>query len=159
MKNRERQKGQDLVEFGLIIVLFVTLALGVVTFGHAFMVANMITHAARDGARLAATWPTRGACQRLDNNNTSAIQATVRNEIATVTGTTFAVDVGQTPAQPTAPPCTTSTTPLVTVTVTGCVTYVFPIMPAALGVNCNGQMGFVARTGDVRPISTPRCPP
>jgi Flp pilus assembly protein TadG len=114
----------------------------VVTFGHAFMVANMITHAARDGARLAATWPTRGACQRLDNTNTDAIQTTVKNEIATVTGTTFTVDVTQNPVQPSGPPCTTSTTPLVVVTVTGCVPYVFPILPAGLGVNCNGRKGF-----------------
>jgi Flp pilus assembly protein TadG len=142
MKNRESQKGQELVEFGIIIVLFITLALGVITFGHAFMVANMITHAARDGARLAATWPTRGACQRLDNANTDAIQTTVKNEIATVTGTTFMVDVTQNPVQPSGPPCTTSTTPLVVVTVTGCVPYVFPILPAGLGVNCNGRKGF-----------------
>src|SRR2546426_5032563 len=147
MTKRESQRGQELVEFGIIIVLFITLALGVVTFGHAFMVANMITHAARDGARLAATWPTRGACQRIDNTNTGAIQTTVKNEIATVTGSTFTVDVAQNPVQPGGPPCTASTTPLVVVTVTGCVPYVFPILPAALGVDCNGQKGFsVSRT-------------
>ena len=142
VRSRHAQKGQDLVEFGIIIVPFVALALGVVTFGHAFMVANMITHAARDGARLAATWPTRGACQRLDNSNTAAIQTTVRNEISTVTGGTFTVNVTQNPVQPTTPPCTTSTTPLVVVTVSGCVPYVFPILPAALGVDCNGRKGF-----------------
>jgi Flp pilus assembly protein TadG len=141
-RKRDGERAQELVEFGIIIVLFVTLAVGVVTFGHAFMVANMITHAARDGARLAATWPTRGACQRLDNSNTGPIQATVRNEIATVTGTTFTINVGQSPVQPAGPPCVSSTTPLVSVTVTGCVPYVFPILPAVLGVDCNGRKGF-----------------
>jgi Flp pilus assembly protein TadG len=55
MKQRRNQRGQGLVETGIILVLFMAIALGLLTFGHAFMVANMITHAARDGARLAAT--------------------------------------------------------------------------------------------------------
>ena len=46
---------------GITIVVFVAIAFGVVTFGHAFMAANMITHAARDEVRVAATWPQRGA--------------------------------------------------------------------------------------------------
>jgi len=54
------QRGQGLVEAALVMVLFMAIALGLVTFGHAFMAVNMITHAARDGARLPATWPTHG---------------------------------------------------------------------------------------------------
>ena len=44
--------------------------------------------------------------------------------------------------RPAGPPCVASTTPLVRVTVSGCVPYVFPIMPAGLGVDCNGRKGF-----------------
>ena len=47
---------------GITIVVFVAIAFGVVTFGHAFMAANMITHGARDEVRVAATWPQRGPC-------------------------------------------------------------------------------------------------
>jgi Flp pilus assembly protein TadG len=142
MKQRRNERGQSLVETALTIILFMAIALGLLTFGHAFMVTNMITHAARDGARLAATWPNRGSCQAV--TNTSALVQTVRNEIATVTGGTFTVSVQQVPDQTglTPPNCAPSTTPAVKVRVQGCVPYVFPILPANLGVNCNGQKGF-----------------
>ena len=85
MQQRGDARGQALVETALTILLFLALALGVMTFGHAWMVANMITHAARDGASLAATWPTRdGTCGRLDSTVTGPIEVTVKNEIATV---------------------------------------------------------------------------
>jgi Flp pilus assembly protein TadG len=142
MKQRRNQRGQGLVEAGLTIVLFMAIALGLVTFGHAFMVANMITHAARDGARLAATWPNRTSCQAI--TNVSAIRQTVQNEIATVTGGLFNVNIDQVPDQTglTPPNCASSTTPQVKVRVQGCVPYVFPILPANLGVDCNGRKGF-----------------
>ena len=44
---------------------------------------------------------------------------------------------GQTP-----PNCVKSMTPQVKVTVTGCVPYIFPILPSNLGKDCNGQKGF-----------------
>ena len=61
MKSNRREVGQGLVELGIIMVLLLALTMGVVQFGHAFMVANMITHAARDGARLIGRtlWPER----------------------------------------------------------------------------------------------------
>src|SRR5438477_8297378 len=89
-------RGQALIEFGVILVLFVTIALGLVTFGHAFMVANMVTHAARDGARLAATWPDRiGPCGQL--TNMGPIEQKVKQEIETVSGERFNVNVTQDP--------------------------------------------------------------
>ena len=48
------QRGQALAETGIAITLLLLLVMGVIEFGRAFMVANMITHAARDGARSAA---------------------------------------------------------------------------------------------------------
>src|SRR5690242_17639237 len=66
-RNRPTERGQELVELGILVVLFILLVGGVMQFGHAFMVANMITHAARDGARLSASWAGRGACQQLTN--------------------------------------------------------------------------------------------
>ena len=131
-----------MVETAIVIVLFVTVTLGLVTFGHAFMAMNMITHAARDGARLAATWPTRGGCNKLDNTNTAGIQTKVQSEIASVVAGTFAVDVRNNPVQSGALPCVPSTTPTVVVTVTGCIPYLFPILPSSLGTDCNGTKGF-----------------
>ena len=102
----------------------------------------MITHAARDGARLAATWPYRGACNAITNYD--SIKSTVKAEIGTVTGGSFQVNVDQVPSQNglTPPNCVNSTTPQVKVTVTGCVPYIFPILPSNLGQDCNGQKGF-----------------
>ena len=143
MTHRRHQRGQGLIEAGIVIVLFMAIALGLLTFGHAFMAVNMITHAARDGARIAATWPLRAGCNQLNNLNTVPIQTQVQNEIATVVGGTFTVNITNDPPQPSAtPPCATSSTPMVKVTVTGCVPYLFPILPGNLGTNCNGQQGF-----------------
>src|SRR5207248_815861 len=72
MSRGHTQRGQEFVEFGLFAALFVVIALGIITFGHAFLVVNMITHAARDGARLAATWTPRAACHGLDSSNAGA---------------------------------------------------------------------------------------
>jgi Flp pilus assembly protein TadG len=123
---------------GIAIVLFILLVGGVMQFGHAFMVANSITQAARDGARLAASWADRGACQQLQNTN--AIVTNVNNQIATVTAVTFTVNVSQTPAvgASATPPCAAAgTTPTVNVNVNGCVPYIFNIL--GLGdATCSG---------------------
>src|SRR5947199_10674313 len=79
LMRRRRQRGQELVELGVTIVLFMTIALGVLMFGHAFMVLNMVTHAARDGARLAASWADRGACQQI--NSDAQIKQAVNDKI------------------------------------------------------------------------------
>ena len=141
MTKIHNQRGQAVVETGIVIVLFLLLVGGVMQFGHAFMVANMITHAARDGARLAASWQSRGGCGQL--LNTSAIQTAVQNAIATVSAETFTVTVNQTPSvTATSPPCSApGTTPSVTVNVTGCVPYIFNILN--LGTPCgSGGRGF-----------------
>ena len=140
MTKIHNQRGQALAETGIVLVVFILLVGGVMQFGHAFMVANMITHAARDGARLAASWQSRGGCGQL--TNTSAIEAQVRSTIATVTAEMFTVTVGQTPAvSPLTPPCTTAATPTVTVNVSGCVPYLFNIL--GLGSACpSGDKGF-----------------
>ncbi len=142
MGKTRSETGQALIETAISILLFLGVTLALVTFGHAFMVVNMITHAARDGARLAATWPYRGGCNAITNYD--SIKSTVKAEIGTVTGGSFQVNVDQVPSQNglTPPNCVNSTTPQVKVTVTGCVPYIFPILPSNLGQDCNGQKGF-----------------
>src|SRR5687767_839952 len=51
----EDNRGQALVEMALVVVPLVLLVAGIVEVGFAFGRANMITNAARDGARFAAT--------------------------------------------------------------------------------------------------------
>jgi hypothetical protein len=140
------------VELGIIIVLLLALTMGVVQFGHAFMVANMVTHAARDGARIGASWAARdtNTCGRLPSTvtgPTGPIATTVLNEIATVASTAgFTVNVCQGNdgtqacppglAVPAPPNCGNPATPVVIVNVQGCVPYLMNIF--ALGTPCGG---------------------
>jgi len=137
MRQRRSQRGQELVELGITTVLFMIVALGVLMFGHAFMVVNMVTHAARDGARLAASWADRGACQQI--NNDTQIKQAVNDRIATVTAARFTVNVGQNPpVTSSSPPCANpGSTPTVTVNVNGCVPYLFNILGFS-SAGCSG---------------------
>ena len=141
MGKTRSERGQALIETAISILLFLGVTLALMTFGHAFMVVNMITHAARDGAARGDV-PYRGGCNAITNYD--SIKSTVKAEIGTVTGGSFQVNVDQVPSQngQTPPNCVNSTTPQMKVTVIGCVPYIFPILPSNLGQDCNGQKGF-----------------
>ncbi len=49
----ERRLGSAIVETAFVLPIFFTVVLGIVEFGRAFMVSNLLTNAAREGARLA----------------------------------------------------------------------------------------------------------
>ena len=54
IRNRRKpSRGQTLVEFALIVPLFVLLLFGIVDFGRAVLASNSIANAAREGARTA----------------------------------------------------------------------------------------------------------
>ena len=58
MKSVTRQeKGQSLVEFALLLPVFLLILVGIAEFGRAWMIKNMLTGAAREGARFAAVQP------------------------------------------------------------------------------------------------------
>jgi Flp pilus assembly protein TadG len=65
---RQRSRGQSLVEFALVVPVFLMIAFGTIDFGLAFDASMNITSAAREGARFGVT-----------NPSTSAIQAKVRD--------------------------------------------------------------------------------
>lgn len=124
---RGRQRGQAMVEMGFVIVLFVTLTMGVIEFGRAWMISNMITHAARDGARAAAVTPTGSRGTGGTITNTSAIQTSVLNSIRNAVPTTgFNVNV----TQP-----TVGGIPMVQVQVTATVPYLFRLVGNSFTVN------------------------
>ena len=55
MKTLKRdQKGQSLVEFALVVPLLMLIILGIVEFSRLFELVNVVTSAAREGARVAA---------------------------------------------------------------------------------------------------------
>jgi Flp pilus assembly protein TadG len=85
------ERGQSLVETGIVITLFITLTIGLIEFGHAWMVGNMITHAARDGARAAAVVPVANRTNGLIAAGTKTnIQTQVMDEIRNVVPTSGA---------------------------------------------------------------------
>jgi Flp pilus assembly protein TadG len=129
-----REHGQALVEMALVVVLFVSLALGIVEFGRAWMISNMIMHAARNGGRIAATSPSRTGGTITD---TAAIKTEVLNQIKTVVPTTgFEVNVTQ------PPPEETSGIPMVQVQVTGNVPYLFHLVPGMTSFPVNRTVTF-----------------
>jgi len=54
MKSDEGNRGQGLVEFALILPVFLLLLFGMVEFGRAYMTKNILTGAAREAVRRAA---------------------------------------------------------------------------------------------------------
>jgi Flp pilus assembly protein TadG len=116
-----RNGAQTLVELAFCVVLIVMLAMGIIEFGRAWMIANMITHAARDGARAAAVTPVskRNSSGIITDSTTIAnIKNIVRDRIATVMdpSTIGTIDL----AQP-----TIDGIPMVQVTVNGTLPYLF----------------------------------
>ena len=116
------QRGQGMVEAGITVTLFVFLTMGVIQFGWAWMVANMITQAAREGARIAAVTPLGFRTAGLINSSyvTGTIQPQVRGQIANVLGSTAANSFTVSLAQP-----TNGGVNEVVITVDGDVQYIF----------------------------------
>lgn len=52
-KSQPRRRGAALVEFAVLAPLFFTLLIGILEFGRAIMVAQLMTNASREGARRA----------------------------------------------------------------------------------------------------------
>lgn len=51
--NQHARRGAAMVEMALVLPLFLMLVLGIIEFGRAMMIANLVTNAAREGARTA----------------------------------------------------------------------------------------------------------
>jgi len=61
------RRGAAMVETAIVLPIFLILVLGIIEFGRALMVANMVTNAAREGARMAI----------LDGSTNSEVQQSV----------------------------------------------------------------------------------
>ena len=69
---------------GIVVLLMVTLAMGIVEFGRMLLVLNMITNATRDAARAASAVGVNDRCAsnaHLTANATTAIQSMVVNQL------------------------------------------------------------------------------
>lgn len=93
-------RGQALAETGIAITFLLVLTIGIIEVARGFLVVNMITHAARDGARAAAVASRDSRSPQGLIQDTSRFEEIVRDEIRQVLpGTDGNVDVAVT--QPT----------------------------------------------------------
>ena len=53
LRNRSKRRGAAVVEMAMVLPIFVMIVLGIVEFGRAMMVGQMVTNAAREATRLA----------------------------------------------------------------------------------------------------------
>src|SRR5690606_33312307 len=66
--HRKQRRGAALVEAALVLPVFVGVTLGIVEFGRAMMIGQLVTNAAREGARLAI----------IEGSTNSDVEASVR---------------------------------------------------------------------------------
>jgi Flp pilus assembly protein TadG len=82
-KCRTSRRGAAVVEFAVVAPLFITLVFGMIEYGRMVMVQQMLTNAAREGARVGV----------LDGATTAAVQSSVTTYLsnASISGSTVTV--------------------------------------------------------------------
>src|SRR5262245_46725445 len=125
------QRGQALAEMALIVLILFTLGLGVVEFGRAWMVLSTITNVARDGARNAALTPSSGR-----NSVTKVINASTQTTISNSVHTQILNATGLNLPSPTVNgQADVGGVPMVSVTVTGTIPYLFGLFGSNFGLS------------------------
>lgn len=102
IRRRPRTRGQALVEFALVVPVFLLLLAGMIDFGLGLYSHMTIVNAARDGGRLAAT-----ACSTVEPSCSDAVKARVT---AAASGLSPIVDVDCTDANGDVVDCRPKTT-------------------------------------------------
>ena len=132
MDRNRNQRGQALIELGIVLTLLVVLTLGAVEFGYAFLALHFVTQATAAGARAAAALQVgnRARCGLITAQN--QVQTLVTNQLGSIV-TVTSVNVSQTPTPPavsdTTSPCPSLTDiPTVTVTVKGTIPRIFGLL-------------------------------
>lgn len=111
-KVRERQRGVAAVEFALVLPLFLTLVMGAIDWGWFFYIDQLVTNAAREGARAGTLLPplptsTTGQAKyaaeeagldflervKLSRTGVSAVVTTVGTTVGTTVPLTYAISV------------------------------------------------------------------
>ena len=68
LKKKDARRGAAMVEMALVLPVFLMLVMGIIEFGRGMMVSNLVTNAAREGARMAV----------LDGSTNAEVQTAVR---------------------------------------------------------------------------------
>jgi Flp pilus assembly protein TadG len=89
-RGRER-RGAVTVEMALILPVFFTVLLGIIEFGRAMMVAQLVTNAAREGARIGTLGGSSNSAvtQAIKDSLTSTTQVSPSDITATITVTPY----------------------------------------------------------------------
>jgi Flp pilus assembly protein TadG len=83
MRNRHSCRGQNLVEFSLVLPIMIISMLGILEFGLVYFTRASVENAAREGARYAAIHPT----------DVSGIQTRVRRTVGGLDPSTLTINV------------------------------------------------------------------
>jgi Flp pilus assembly protein TadG len=125
---QRRREGQSLIEFALVIPVFLLVLFGLLDIGYAVYVNNALAEGAREGAR----W---GSVQ--GHAATSAARLTVQSHtlgaMAAVPSATVVVTCELPTLQPVTDPTTCGSGDVLTVTVTSRVTMFTPVIAQLLG--------------------------
>ena len=117
LKTTRNERGAAAVEFGLLLLPLVLILLGIIEFGRGYNAKITLTHAAREGARAAAT-----------GKPFATIQSTVTAAATSLTGVTVDNPGTCTPGQP------------ITVTVHYPFTYDTPLFGGTVSLTSQGTM-------------------
>jgi Flp pilus assembly protein TadG len=91
-KKQLRRRGAAMVEMAIVLPIFLMVSMGIIEFGRAMMVANMVTNSAREGARMAV----------LDGSSNTQVQQAVNDFLSAslkVKPADVAITITITPAQ------------------------------------------------------------
>ena len=94
---RRSERGAELIEFALILPLLILIILGLVDFGFMFQRFEVVTNAAREGARIAVLpgYATADVTARVTSYLTSGgVAATTSNTTVSVTNVAIAAGAG-----------------------------------------------------------------
>ena len=83
MRNRQRCRGQNLVEFSVVLPIMIVVMLGIVEFGLIYFMRASVENAAREGARYGAIHPT----------DVSGIQTRVRGTVSAIDPSSLTIGV------------------------------------------------------------------
>lgn len=149
-KRRERSRGQSLVEFALVVPIFLLILGGVVQFGIIFWGQNTLNQIVRDSGRYAVTEPDCSAASKTDIQNkvtsvaSSASFAGTVGAITLVMPTTASTD----PPSDDCPATSNSQHVWLKITVQAQVPIFFPAVPG------NGNISSTALFR-MEPVTTP----
>ena len=97
IRGRHSERGAELIEFALILPLLIFVILGLVDFGFMFQRFEVVTNAAREGARIAVLpgYATADVTARVTSYLTSGgVAATTSNTTVSVTNVAIAAGAG-----------------------------------------------------------------